>query len=249
MLVVRRLAQLTPLVLTLSSCIFTLPFDELSGGTPNPIAHFKFDETSGFTAADAVSGTQGLIDGEQDVPTKWIPDGKVGGALDFPTEDGFILIPNLSHEKFPKRATITVWVKAHAFIPNDVADIFDADEDDPTILPDMEFTPFALYLGEAGVFWERVSKKGGERVSSTPKIDVNIWTFIAVGWDLAERRSILYVRPENKAAFPLQAGDLPPEFALNSPYFYLSFAQGALDEARVFDRVLTENELNALSSH
>jgi hypothetical protein len=233
----------------LSSCIFTLPFDELSGGAPKPIAYFKLDEKSGFSAIDSVKGTQGLIDGEDlEEPTKWIPDGKRGGALDFPTEDGYVFFPDLSHEKFPRVATVSVWVKVHSYLPNDVSYIFNADEDDPTILPDKEFTPFELYVGESGVFYERVSKVGGERISTAPKLELNVWTFVAVGWSLPEKRAFLYVRGENKPAAPFQTGDLPPEFVLNSPYFYLSFAQGAIDEAQVFDRLLTEKELNALSS-
>jgi hypothetical protein len=243
------LLTLMGLILSLSSCIFTLPFDKLSGGTPTPVAYFKFDETSGFAAADSITGTQALIDGEQlDEPTKWIPDGKRGGALDFPTEDGYLFLNNFSHEKFPKAATVSVWVKVRSYVPNEFSYVFNADEDDPTILPEMEFTPFELYLGESGVFYERVSKRGGERISMTPKLEVNLWTFIAVGWDIPQRRAFLYVRGEKKPPYPLQTGDMPPEFVLNSPYFYLSFAHGAIDEARIFDRLLTENELNALSS-
>jgi hypothetical protein len=133
---------------------------------------------------------------------------------------------------------VALWVKIRALPAEDVATLFVADEPDDT-------APLGLYFTDTGLYFERAA--AGQSVESLSEGALfDTWILVAIGWDIPQNETVLFARPDGRAAFPLQRGPLPPGFALKSPAFIVTAPLGTLDEVRFFDRLLTTEELTAL---
>ncbi len=71
---------------------------------------WSFDEGSGKTAIDSVAGNNGTLMGS----TKFVADGKIGGAVQFPGKgDSYVLIPHKEYMD-ADAYTFTAWTKLEA---------------------------------------------------------------------------------------------------------------------------------------
>lgn len=235
-----RKAVVTLLAVLVEGCLATLPFDELSVGLPAPVAHYRLDDGAGLVAKDSVGPHQGLLDDLDGGAPIWTRDGRRGGGLDFPAEDGWVVVPSLSGAAFPARATFSAWVRLRAY-PPEGADLLEIDDD----AKEEEQAPIHLSLAPEGVFLV-VRGAVEERVLAARPIPLGTWTLVAAGWDIAARTMFLYVRPDGGDAFPLSNGELPPAFAAGSAGFVFLASGGTLDDVRIWDRLLVSNELRAL---
>ncbi|MCW5831874.1 MAG: hypothetical protein KIS78_05410 [Labilithrix sp.] len=222
----------------LAGCVLTLPFDELTGGGPRPTSYYPLDETAGATVPDVVGPNPGVLEADGDELPAWTTAGKRGGAVDFP-DDGWIEVPNLSEAKFPARGTIAFWVKLRARAGSDVTALFLAIEPD-------DVAPLGVYVAPGGVYFEREGRGGDKRESHSEGAPLDTWLLVAAGWDVDADETVLLVRPEGRAPFPIQRGGFPSGFALEAPTVILSAAMGTLDEVRYYDRLLTDEELKVL---
>jgi hypothetical protein len=226
------------------ACTVTLPFDELTDGTPRPIAHYAFEEGSGLTPRDGVGANHAVFGDEFGNLPRWTREGRRGGAVDFAREDGWLEAPTLADANFPLRATYAAWVRFPA-LDDDDSDLLEVDDDTET----EERTPIYLGVANSGVyltFHEGPTNAGEERTLVAPPIAVGNWTFIAAGWDIPAKKAFIYVRPEGEAARPLVTGDLPPAFAIRAGYLIFMAGGGRLDEVKIFDLPLVANQLDTV---
>jgi hypothetical protein len=228
----------------LSACVLALPFDSLTGG---PSSQYSFEEQTGTVANDTYNRRPATLQSEAATGLpRWTRTGKRGGALEFIGTDGWIDILDLSGQKVPGRATIVMWLFMHQ-LPvagtDDDAELMSIENDSPTGTGIQAMAGFVD--GKGDVLFDR-SSATEKRISRTGPISANAWFLIALGWDLAQNRTVLFVRQEGHQPYPLVVSDLPPGFGFVSPSFSVSTRNGIIDEVRYFDRMLPPSELEGL---
>lgn len=242
--------------IALGGCTLTLPFDRLTeghgadgghaaggdGGAPVLLAHYSFEEGAGTSARDRVGQHQGLLEDYAGKPPRWTPNGKVGGGIEFDLDDGWIYLPTLEGPRFPRRGTIAAWVRIATYGPEGNS-VFDIEED--TEIEEYE-TPIEVYLERAGVTYRAQARGGPVEFLTAPAVPLNTWALVAAGWDLATREAVLFVRVDLRDPDPPRRGTLPDDFAIAYPSIILTASGGTLDEVRIWDGLLSEDELRRL---
>lgn len=245
------LAAALPLsVSLLPSCTATLPFDELTGSYsgPAPKLHFALDETRGGTAVDARGGKT-LASIETPSGKDWVPARRGNGLA---TEgDNFLTIESLSGSRFPERGTFAFWSKIDAIpVTSDgaEADLLTALE---YVSEDEQRFPLLVYENKDTFFFRRtfqVADDDGGIDSKFPNPGLGKWVLVVVGWDVANDRTIFYVRGDDTPGIRVnvQTGGFPPSFALGKPAIFIGASGGIIDDVKYWDRLLTNEEIQKL---
>ncbi len=76
------------------------------GITPGAVAYWKFDETSGSTAADSIGSNDGTV-----YNATWTASGKSGYALSFDGTGDYVEVPNSAPLNITEEVTVELWFK------------------------------------------------------------------------------------------------------------------------------------------
>lgn len=201
---------------------------------PGPIAAYGFEENGGATTADASgNGHTGTITG-----AAWTTAGRFGNALVFTGTGQFVNVADGPLLDLTNRMTLEAWV-----FPT-VAPV-----DWRTIIAKQGTGVIAWFL-YAGVDVNRPALGnlilGGERILRGPAaLPVGEWTHLAGTYDGVTQR--LYVNGVQVASRAQTGTTLvttgPLRFGGNGVYG--EYFQGRIDEVRIYDRVLTPEEIAA----
>jgi hypothetical protein len=208
--------------------------------TEGLVAHWKFDEGTGTTAADASGrGHTGTLLGG----ASWTA-GQVGGALSLDGVDGRVQATESEALRLAGDKTVALWLKKHA---------------EPAGYPHIFGKGGASYYGRgyhlwddtgtgARLIWEQGYASGAPRsLFSSTSLSTNVWYHVA---GLVEGASIrLYLNGVLDAAGTLSA----PPVARTDPVWMghlsgFTHFPGLLDDVRVYDRALSAGEIAGLAA-
>jgi hypothetical protein len=216
---------------------FTVP--DVAQATEAPIAAWSFDEGAGNVAHDLYGSHDGELEhAKWDARPEWT-NGKFGDALRFQGQ-GYqcVNVPQAPDLELQGSFTIETWVKPEG-----------TGEEEPLIFkeaPTFEsHMAYMLYLGlesngKVGGYVEEAGWKKPEVTSE--KLPVGKWTHLALTFDGEHLR--LYVNGEladTTAAEGPQASKGPLKFGCSEVYG--QDFEGRLDEVRIYDRAISEEEV------
>ena len=208
----------------------------VSAATPGPVGWWKFDETAGTTAADAVGGHNGTLLGG---PT-WVA-GKMNGALQFDGTDDYVDLPIGSLISTLSDITVATW-----------ADFSNAGGAWQRIFDFGSGTGIYMFLcprvGTNGTIRFAIRTAAvGEQVVNSPATLPSGWHHVAVTIDAATKTIKLY---QDAALVGSGATTLLPKDMGNTTQNWLGKSQwpdalymGSLDDLRICDRALSQDEI------
>ena len=200
------------------------------------VAYWAFNETSGETASDSSgNGHDGTLIGDP----KWTKDGYFGGALEFDQVGDEVNVPyhaDLNQETF----TICAW-----------ANVEPGSADHRAVVSSRDEPPISGYIfyAKPGNTWEFWTGDGEWRKTQGPAVKLGDWEHLAatfadgtqkfyVNGELeGETASALIVNPSQEFLIGAGANE-----TANHNYRFV----GLIDEVRLYDRVLDENEIAAV---
>lgn len=198
------------------------------------IAHWKMDETGGLVATDSVGGHHGaLINGPV-----WEPSGKIDGTLFFDGQDDYVEVPHHSDLSL-SAATISAWLYNDSNSFNSVYRIFSKEQ------PGSHDNYWAALT--AGVLWVGIGGYPYDFYSVL--FDHDSWIHLAVSFDNTAKELIVYVNGAELSRYHL----FDPTIANTAPLIIGSNWEGKdwrgyLDDIRIYNRVLSETEINDIFS-
>ncbi|GAA5179923.1 glycoside hydrolase family 127 protein [Rugosimonospora acidiphila] len=219
---------------------YTVYWNLSGGGTPAPtnVAWYKFDETSGTSAADAFgNGKTATLTGT----TTWVA-GRTGNAVHLNGTTGYVRLPNglLSGAT---DFTISAWVKLDSVVA--WTRIFDFGSGSGSY---MFLTPrsssgtvrFAITTGGAG---------GEQQINGPAALASGVWTQAAV--TLSGSTGTLYVNGAavaSNTAITLRPSSLgsTTQTWLGRSQYADPYLTGALDSVRIYGRALSASEIGSL---
>ena len=199
------------------------------------VAYWAFNETSGETASDSSeNGHDGTLMGDP----KWTKDGYFGGALEFDQVGDEVNVPyhaDLNQETF----TICAW-----------ANVEPGSADHRAVVSARDNGPERGYIfyAEPGNTWEFWTGDGEWRKTQGPAVKLGDWEHLAatfadgtqkfyVNGELeGETASALIVNPSQELLIGAGANEHDHEY----------FFKGVIDEVRIYDRELDEDEIAAV---
>lgn len=198
--------------------------------TATPVVALSFDEGQGDRAADtSPAGNHGVLTG-----ARWVTTGRFGGALSFDGDDRVTVADAASLDS--SRLTVEAWVRPSR------------DHGWQTVLSKRENAvddrqSFALFSASDG-YTTQPRVVAGEWGPHGPRpLPVDQWSHLAATFDGTTWRLYVdgvFVSDRDGAA--LVASALPLTIGANDPYTNEGF-EGLIDEVRIYDRALTEEEL------
>jgi glucose/arabinose dehydrogenase/chitodextrinase len=211
-----------------------------SATTPSPpppvgglVAAYAFNEGSGTTVNDASgNGNNGTITG-----ATWTPAGRFGAALSFNGTSNLVQIPASSSLNLALAMTLEAWIFPTAAqsgwrtIVQREADAYflNASNGNGPLLP-----------GGGGTFGGNIGYASGAVANP-----VNAWTHVALTYDGSMLRlyvnGVLVVSEAQTGG--IQTNTNPLSIGGNGPYG--EFFQGVIDDVRVYNRALSQAEIQA----
>ena len=213
------------------------------------ILYLPFDEGEGDTAFDRTKlGNHGKLEGGP----QWVP-GKHGKALEFDGDDDVVIIETKNSEELQlheSAGTAECWflmkgegistsprLIAKESITNDSCDC------------DPMRGGFALKFRKHGKFNLQLSVEEGSRKNNDPNpdagVDNDVWYHAAGTWEEGEHRVYLngklVFEEKGNEALPLK--DVGNDLRIGGSFAGLRNFQGIIDEVRIWNRVLSVNEI------
>ena len=213
------------------------------------ILYLPFDEGEGDTAFDRTKlGNHGKLEGGP----QWVP-GKHGKALEFDGDDDVVIIETKNSEELQlheSAGTAECWflmkgegistsprLIAKESITNDSCDC------------DPMRGGFALKFRKHGKFNLQLSVEEGSRKNNDPNpdagVDNDVWYHAAGTWEEGEHRVYLngklVFEEKGNEALPLK--DVDNDLRIGGSFAGLRNFQGIIDEVRIWNRVLSVNEI------
>jgi arylsulfatase A-like enzyme len=209
---------------------------ELAGA---PVAHWKLDETEGTIAYDSsVNNYDGTLC--DDFPTddsQWVT-GWINGALEFDGEDDYVICPFVLNPNDGPFSAFA-WVKNNG---NGVQD---------RVLSQSGGRLW-LHANYNGDLTTQLREVGGSGLSSDKYIVDGYWYHVGIVWDGSYRR--LFVHGDEVAADPEENPIGPLESCAGYTYIGTSPDldpnydwDGLIDDVRIYDRALSEAEIENLA--
>ncbi|MHC4397039.1 MAG: LamG-like jellyroll fold domain-containing protein, partial [Planctomycetota bacterium] len=215
-------------------------FTTTSGVDANLIGWWKFDDGEGGTAADSgTGGNNGTVSG-----ALWAT-GKLDGALNFDGEDDYVSIPNESDFDITTNITVAVWVKLNSQSTENFMSFITKGHESAWALQRAARTGgVSFYLnglttwdglkGTANVFddkWHHVAGVyDGSRISVY--VDGKEDTFLETTGSIGTNNWDVYIGANDE------------DVTGATGYRY---CDGLLDDARVYDRALSDTEIKELA--
>jgi len=202
--------------------------DQSSGSTNGLVAWWRFDETSGAKAADS-SGNRN--DGTLSGAPAWGP-GRIDGALSFDGLDDSVRVPESPSLALTSAMTVAAWAKLE-----DVPNV------DQRILVKVDSWEWKL-----NARLPQLASPVGYATFAGP-LELGRWHHLAFTFDAGAIKGFL-----DGKVVSLQANTFRLGTALENVASGLfvgsdgsSFCKGALDDVRIYDRALGEDEIRALA--
>jgi len=191
------------------------------------VAAYGFNEGSGSSVAD-LSGNSN--EGTLTSGVSWATQGKFGNALVFNGSGGRVDIADAASLRLTGTMTLEAWVKP-ATVSSSWRDVIYKGNDNYYLL---------ATTSQAGLPGGRA---GANQVFGTSALPTNTWTHLAVTYDKATLRlyvngvlasSVAYTGSIPTSTYPLQIG---------GDSIYGQYFQGVIDEVRVYNRALSQSEI------
>jgi len=224
------------------------------------VAHYRFDETSGSTAADSSgNGYDAILYNASNGPSTWV-EGKVNGGIQLDGANDYLAIKNLNYTQAGQipAVTIAAWIKTAASTGRKRIISFDRSEVWHFAVG-VDSNPGKLHLATTD---SRGSSSGTSDGYGQTVVSDNAWHLVAVSYDSATSLKKFYVDGVldgsssvhgNRALGSgtsrfgtIGAGNEDAAFNQHSSGSRGGFFNGALDEIRIYDRALTDVEIAAL---
>ncbi len=221
-----------------------------STASPGPVGWWKFNETSGTTTIDSVGGRNGTLlpadpDGKGLGP-KWVP-GKLDGGLQFDggaagTASDYVQLPIGDLINTLESTTFAVWVNWAG-----------SGGDWQRILDFGSGTSVYAFLsanrgGTASPRFAMRTATVGEQIVNAPATLGTGWHHLAVAIDSATMTMKMYVdgamvRSATTTLLPKNMGVTTQNWIAKSQYAADAYYKGDVDELRLYDRALTQDEV------
>lgn len=208
------------------------------------VGHWKLDETSGTTAGDSSGNLlNGSMQGGLDA-TSDSADGKIGTSLVFDgVDDGIQIANSPSLENFTA-FSLSAWVYPTASAQGSGSRVISKPDGGSG-------DNYNLGFGNTGTSWFRIETDGDNQTEILGNaLPLNEWTHITGTWDSKNMR--LYENGVEVSASPvaktgiIDADGSPLSIGTHTNSPADRRFPGRIDDARVYDRVLSEAEITAL---
>ena len=218
--------------------------------SPGPVGWWKFDETSGTTAADSVGGRNGTLlppdPNGKGLGPKWVP-GKMGGGLQFDggaagTASDYVQLPIGDLINTLESTTFAVWVNWAG-----------SGGDWQRILDFGSGTSIYAFLsanrgGTASPRFAMRSATVGEQIVTAPATLGTGWHHLAVAINSVTMTMQMYVdgamvRSATTTLLPKDMGVTTQNWIARSQYPADAYYKGDVDDLRIYDRALTQDEV------
>ncbi|GAB3257234.1 fibronectin type III domain-containing protein [Nocardioides dilutus] len=212
----------------------------VEAATPDPpptpaglVGAWAFNEGTGTTTADASGrGNQGTL-----VGATWTTQGRYGGALSFDGSSSLVRVADSASLDLSTAMTLSAWIMPTAN-QSGWRTIMQRQTD--AYFLNASYDGGALRPAGGGTFGSTTSYVGGPTASP-----LDAWTHVALTYDGAVLR--LFVNGTQVATRAttgtIQATDNPLWIGGNNPYG--EYFTGRIDEVRVYNRALTETDIQA----
>ncbi|MFB0553020.1 MAG: LamG domain-containing protein [Phycisphaerae bacterium] len=203
---------------------------------PALVAHWKFDDGEGTVAVDSSgNGNDGILNGDP----QWV-EGKIGGALEFNGDD-YVNCGNGPSLQLQDAITMAFWFKVEAF--QNTWEAFMAKGDDSYRTSRGGGTGDATHMGISGT-----SVGGGNGwFNGTVIVTGGQWHHMAATYDGAEGRiyidGVLDVTSPGTGQINISNYDF---WIGNNSQQTGRFFHGLLDDVRIYDGALTEEQIQAV---
>jgi hypothetical protein len=220
------------------------------------VAHWRFDETSGATAADAVAANDGTLVGFPVDDSQWQP-GVIGNALLFDGVDDHVLHAfNLPRSE----GTIAHWLNPAVVGAERVA-VYESNSPGTGATYDGFGDPSTMLEIHTGVDEEWQGRYqdgdgtagnnavgGGRFRLSVGVAAANAWTHVAMTWE-ASGDLVVYANCQEIGRQSMAAGSFDglatTERFIGRPSAATRFWNGLIDDVRIYDTALTQPEIEA----
>nr|MDJ0799559.1 lectin-like protein [Calothrix sp. MO_167.B12] len=220
--------------------------DDIGGiiGTLNQglVGHWTFDETSGTQATDATDSHNGTLTNFSGDNSQWV-NGQIGNALSFDGSNDRVVVSDAPELDITDQITLAAWINVDNF--NDWQGIITKGTSD---------IPYAMDLRADGSlsFTANYSISGGvgsgEWLSNT-KLTTNQWHHVAITYDGDAIRFYIDGQLDSNVVstditFATTTQDLVVGADLTGSHF-----DGEIDDARVYNRALNNEEITELTQY
>jgi len=204
------------------------------------LVHYNFDETGGTVVTDASGeGNHGTLSGGE-----WNSSGgKIGGAIDFSTTQGYISVPPSGLSSIDTEVTIAFWVYADPTRLDSHHDIVSGKTTNGNRV-------HAITLTRSGgsIFYDQGGDTGYVRLNYAYGIHLGVWTHWAFVTDTISGESRLY---ENGTLLATKTGAVHSMQNLSLMNIGCNSTSGnkydgLIDDFRIYDKALAQEEIQAL---
>jgi len=200
------------------------------------VGHWKLDETIGTTASDSSSkGNDGTLT-DMDPATDWVP-GKIDNALDFDGGNDHVLVPHDPSLSLINQFTVAAWTYKGSTVGYDLV-----------LSKGTSGNNQNYWFGTVGDEITFGFHDGGFReFKFDANLQVNTWYHIAAIFNNANDSVRVYLNGTEVKNWSLNEQALT-----NAEDLYIGRSQygeywdGKLDDVRIYNRVLNENEISVL---
>jgi RHS repeat-associated protein len=200
---------------------------------PEPVAAYDFEEGEGEVAHDAAGSHDGEVEGT------WTEAGKYGGALDFNGAGDRVKIPDHNELDFTSAFTLEAWVRPEKY--REWASLFSkagASE------PDYSFLVYSGHSSGPPEAYVRNSKGEEAQAEGEEALPLNTWSHVTATSDGEDLR--IYVDGDlvdTQPAVTAVANSHP--IRIGGLWDWWEFFDGKIDEVRLYDEALDEEEIEA----
>ncbi len=209
---------------------FTIGFSVAPPATAGLVAAYSFNEGTGTSVADASgNGHTGVISG-----ATWSTQGKFGNALSFDGVNDWITVSATSLLNLTSAMTLEAWV-----FPTTTGGVRDV-----LVKEGSNVDVYNLYARSGGRPEVNVLVGGSNRVArGTAALAANVWSHVAGTYDGTTLR--LFINGVQRASVavsgPIATSTGPLRIGGNS--IWGEFFQGRIDEIRIYNRALSQAEI------
>ncbi|MFK8026611.1 MAG: LamG-like jellyroll fold domain-containing protein [Gammaproteobacteria bacterium] len=218
---------------------FALSAEEVADIAPPPgflpIAHWKLDETGGIIATDSSGGHDGTL---ENGPV-WTTDGKIDGMLYFDGVNDQVTVPHNDALSFTNGLTMSAWVQNTSSSISGTYRIISKETNGSNDSYWLALSGGVLYMGIGGQFF-----------SAPTSFVPDQWYHIVGTYDKEAAEVNIYVngiRILNQSIFATLNSN-NAAVIIGSNWEGYKWWEGYLDDIRLFDRALTEENISALAS-